>query len=131
MMSWMHQLMSQWNQMGETTPGHSQKPFKTPETVNLTEKNEISHQRHNRQHNDGKVNPLGSLIGLPAELSNGIAVQINTKTTIKITYKDDFLMSKLAVWVHAQGTEPTSAQQLWHLSIENIIWIDLNFMITT
>ena len=38
MMSWMDQLMSQWNQMVETTPGHSQKPFKTPETVNLTKK---------------------------------------------------------------------------------------------
>ena len=39
MMSQMHQLMSQGNQVVETTPGHSQKLFKTPETVNLTEKN--------------------------------------------------------------------------------------------
>ena len=44
MMSQMHQMMSQQQQVVETTPGHSQKLFKTPETVNLTEKNESSHQ---------------------------------------------------------------------------------------
>ena len=71
-------MMSQGNQVVETTPGHSQKLLKTPETVNLTETNESSHQRHNRQHNDGKVTSLGSLLGLPVEFSNGIAVQINT-----------------------------------------------------
>ena len=49
--------------------------FKTPETLGVTEKNESSHQRHNRQHNDGKVTSLGSLLGLPVELANGIAVQ--------------------------------------------------------
>ena len=31
--------------------------FQTPETVNLTEKIESSHQGHNRQHNDGKMGP--------------------------------------------------------------------------
>ena len=41
----------------------------------LTKKNESSHQRHNRRHNDAKVTSLGSLLGLPAELSNGVAVQ--------------------------------------------------------
>ena len=70
MVSQMHQLMSQENQVEETAPGHSEKLFKTPETVNLTENNESSHQRHNRQHNDGKVTSLGSLLGLPVELSN-------------------------------------------------------------
>ena len=30
---------------------------------------------YNRQHNDGKVTSLGSLLGLPMELSNGIVVQ--------------------------------------------------------
>ena len=62
MTSWMPQLMSQGTQVVETTPGHSQKRFK----------NENSHQRHNRQHNDGKVTSLGSLLGVSVELSNGI-----------------------------------------------------------
>ena len=79
MMSWMHQMMSQQPQVVETTPGHSPKLFKTPEAVNLTEKNESSHQRHSRQHNDGKVTSLGSLLGLPVELSNGITVQTKHK----------------------------------------------------
>ena len=38
MTSWMHQMMSQQQQVVETTPGQSQKLFKTSETVNLTEK---------------------------------------------------------------------------------------------
>ena len=41
----------------------------------LTEKKESSHKRHNRQHNDGKVTSLGSLLGVPVKLSIGIAVQ--------------------------------------------------------
>ena len=81
MTSWTLQMMSQGNQVVETAPWQSQKLFETPETVNLTEKNESSHQRHNRQHNDAKVTSLGSLLGLRAELSNGIAVQTNHKTT--------------------------------------------------
>ena len=32
-----------------------------------------SHQRHNRQHYDGKVTSLGYLLGMPVKLSNGIA----------------------------------------------------------
>ena len=78
MTSQMHQMMSQQRQVVETTPGQSQKLFKTPETVNLSEKNEGSHQGYNRQHNDGKVTSLGSLLGLPVELSNGIAVETKT-----------------------------------------------------
>ena len=70
---------------------------------NTTEKNESSHQRHNRQHNNGKVTSLGSLLGLPVELSNGIAVQKKHKTTTKLTYTGDFLVSKLAVWVLCMG----------------------------
>ena len=38
MLSQMHQMMSQQQQVVEPTPGHSQKLFKAPETVNLTEK---------------------------------------------------------------------------------------------
>ena len=77
--------------------------FKTPETVNLTEKNGISHQRHNRQYHDGKVTSLSSLLGLPVELSNGIAVQMIHKITIKLTYTSYLLVSKLAVWVLCIG----------------------------
>ena len=36
--SWMHQMMSQQQQVVETNPGHSEKLFKASETVNLTEK---------------------------------------------------------------------------------------------
>ena len=99
MMSWMHQLMSQGNQVLETTPGHSQKLFTASETVNLTEKSGSSHQRHNRQHDDGKVTCLGSLLGMPVKLSKGIA----DKTTIKLTYTGDLLVSKLTVWVPCMG----------------------------
>ena len=95
MMSWTHQMMSQGNQVVETTPGQSQKLFKTPETVNLTEKNESSHQRHYRQHNDGKVTSLGSLLGLPVEL---LLLRQNIETTIKLTYTRVNGASKLAVW---------------------------------
>ena len=37
-MSWTTQLMSQGDQVVETTPGHSWKLLKNPETVNQTEK---------------------------------------------------------------------------------------------
>ena len=47
--------------------------FQTLETDNLAEKIESFHQGHNRQHNEGINSFLGSLIGLPVELSNGIA----------------------------------------------------------
>ena len=39
MMSWMHQMMSQQQEVVETTPGHSQKLLTASETVNLTERN--------------------------------------------------------------------------------------------
>ena len=62
---------------GESSGGNNSQAiseaFKTPETVNLTEKIESSHQGHNRQHNDGKLTFLGSLLGLLVKLSNGIA----------------------------------------------------------
>ena len=45
-----------------------------------------SHQRHNRQHNDEKFTSVGSLLGLPVKLSNGIAYQTKHKTTINQTY---------------------------------------------
>ena len=39
MTSQMHQMMSQQQQVVETTPGHSKKLCTASETVNLTEKN--------------------------------------------------------------------------------------------
>ena len=73
MTSQMHQMMSQQQQVVETTPGHSQKLLKTSETVNLTEKIKGSQQGHKMQHNDGKDSFLGSLLVLPVELWKGIA----------------------------------------------------------
>ena len=104
-MSQSHQLMSQGNQVVDTSPGQSQKLFKTNETVYLAEKNECSHQRHNRQHNDGKVTSLGSLLGVPVDLSNGIAVKTKHKTTIKLTYTGVKWSSKLAVWKVLHGEQ--------------------------
>ena len=71
----------------------------------ITKKNESSHQRHYGQHNDGKVMYLASLLGLPVELSNGIAVQTKHLgvPTIKLTYTSNLLVSKLAVWVPCTG----------------------------
>ena len=46
MMSWMHQMMSQQQQVVQTTPGQSQKLSKTSETVNLTVKSKGSKQGH-------------------------------------------------------------------------------------
>ena len=53
----------------------------------LAEKNESSHQRHNRRHNNGKVNSLGSLLVMPVKLSNGVADK-DTKAAIKLTNKE-------------------------------------------
>ena len=65
----------------------------------LTEKSGSSHQKHNSQHNDVEVTSLGSLLGMPVKLSNGIA----DKKTIKLTYTGDLLVSKLAVWLPCMG----------------------------
>ena len=67
------------------------------------------------------------MLGVPVELSNAIAVQTNTKTTIKLTYTSDLLVSKLAVWVPCMGNrvqQHSTVVVCWY-SIENIIWIDL------
>ena len=68
--------------MVETTQGDSQKLFTASETVNLPEKTRNSHQRHSMQHNDGKVTSLGSLLGMPAKVSNGIADKNNNQSYI-------------------------------------------------
>ena len=48
----------------------------------LTEKVASSHQRHNREQNDGKFTSLGSLLAVPVKLSNGIAERNNNQTYI-------------------------------------------------
>ena len=75
MMSQTHPMMSQQQQVVETTPGHSHKLFADSDTANLTEKIESSHQGHNRQHNDGNFTFLGSLLDVPVKHLNGIAEQ--------------------------------------------------------
>ena len=69
----------------------------------ITEKNGSSHQGPNGQHNDAKVASLGSLLGLTVEWSNGIAVQTKHKTTVKLNYTGDLLVSKLDAWVLCMG----------------------------
>ena len=89
----------------------SQKDSKTPETVNLTEKNESSHERHKRQHNDGKVTSLGSLLGLPVELSNGIAFQTKHKTNNQTyIHKGLWGIQTGCLGGPAWGTEPNRDQ---------------------
>ena len=68
MMSWMHQIMLQQQQVVETTPWQTQKLLKTSGTVNLIEKINGSQQGHKMQHNDGNNSFLGSLLVLPVEL---------------------------------------------------------------
>ena len=75
MTSQVHQLMSQGNQVVETTPGHSQKLFK---------------------------------------LSNGIAVQANTKNNNQTYIHRGQGASTLAVWEVLYGEQNlNSSQQVW------------------
>ena len=55
-----------------------------------------SHQGHHRQHNDAKITSLGSLLGVPVKLPDGIAEQ---KQQSNLHTQGDLLVSKLAVWV--------------------------------
>ena len=48
----------------------------------ITEKYSSSHQKYTRQHNDRKVTSLGSLLGMPVELSNRITNKHNNQTYI-------------------------------------------------
>ena len=82
MMPWMYQMMSQQHQVVKTTTRHSQKLHTASETVNQTDKSGSSHKGKNRQHNDGNVTSLGSLLGTPVKLSNGIADKNNNQAYI-------------------------------------------------
>ena len=76
------------------------------------------HQGHNRQHNDAKVNSLGSLLGMPVKLSNGIAEQkpqSNLHTQGDLQYPN--WLFGCSVW----GTEPNNTQQVWYVGIQDRI----------
>ena len=49
---------------------------------NSVSEKKYSHQRHKRQHNGTNNTPLGFLLGLPVELSNGIAVQEKQQSNV-------------------------------------------------
>ena len=73
--------------MVETTPGQSQRLFKTSETVNLTEKIQSGSTRSQSHTMLAKESFLGSLLVLPVELWNGLM----DETTIKQTEKQGAL----------------------------------------
>ena len=52
------------------------------ESLKYQRKSGSSHQMHDRQHYDGQVTSLGSLVGMPVKLSNGIAGKHNNQTYI-------------------------------------------------
>ena len=58
----------------ETTPGQFQKLFKTSVTVNLTEKSKALNKVTKSHTMLAQDSLLGSLLFLPVELQNGIAV---------------------------------------------------------
>ena len=66
----------------------------------ITENIECSHQGCNRHHNDGNFTFLYSLLGVPVQLSNGIAEQ---KHQSNLHTQGDLLVSKVAVWVPCTG----------------------------
>ena len=72
----MHQMMTQQQQVVETTSGHSQKIITASETVNLIEKN-LKAQTKCATGNTmmQTFTSLGSLLDMPVKLSNGIADQ--------------------------------------------------------
>ena len=80
----------------ETTPGQSQKLFKTPDTVNLTEKIQGTQQGHKIQHNDGTRLLSGFLVSFASgvvERNCWMKQQSNTHI------QGHLQLSKLAVWV--------------------------------
>ena len=76
-------------------------------------KAESSHERHNRQPNDGKVTSLGSLLGVPVKLSNGIADKNNNQT---YEHKGSLGIQAGCLGVPAWGTEPKQ------LSVVEVYW---------
>ena len=68
MTSWMHQMMSQVNQVVVTTPGQSQRLLMTSETVNLTKNLKALNKVTRCNTIMEKDSFLGSLLVLPVEL---------------------------------------------------------------
>ena len=67
------------------------------------EKCESSHERHNKQHNNGKVTSLSFLLCVPVKLSNGVADKSHPNWLFGCS---------------AWGTEPNSTQQLRCVGIQ-------------
>ena len=95
----------------------------SPKGLNVTELNESSYQRHNRHHNDGKVTSLGSLLGMPVELSNGIAVQKTQNQQYKPTYTSLWGIQPRCLGGFAWETEPKQ------LSTGVVCWISIRINI--
>ena len=76
--------------------------------------NECSYQRHSRQHNDGKVISLGSLLGVPVKVSNGIAVQTKHKNNNQ-TYMQRGLWGIQTACLGGlhRGQNLNTSQQVW------------------
>ena len=72
--------------------------------------------RHNRQHNDAEDTSLGSLLGLPVKLPNGIAEQ-KQQSNLHRQGTD-----KYPNWLFgcpSWGKEPNSTQQVWYVGIQD------------
>ena len=82
-------------------------------------------QRHDRKHNDGKVTSMASLLGMPVELSNGIAVQTKHENNNRPYEHSGLWASKLVVWEVLHGEQNlNSSQQVWCVGIQVELILD-------
>ena len=97
MMLWMHQMMSQWNQVVETTPWL----LKTSDTVNVTE--EI--QRLSTRSQDATQRWKRLFSGFLVSFASGV-VERNCwmKQQSNRHIQGHLQLSKVAVWVLCMGT---------------------------
>ena len=84
----------------ETTPGQSQKLFKTSETVNLTEKIQSTQQGHKESHNVGTRLLSGENISFASEVVEWNCWMKQQSNTWE---QGHLWLSKLAVWVLCMG----------------------------
>ena len=113
MTSWMHQMMSQQQQVVETTPGHSQNLFTASETVNHTEKNVNLTPRAQQ------VTQCTSLDSLLGRYASEVAKWNCCKKQQSNLHTQGF--SEYPNWLFgcpAQETEPNSAQKVWYAGIQ-------------
>ena len=108
-------MVSQVNQVVDTTPGQSHKLLKTSETVNLAENPKGSQQHHKMQHNDGKRLFSGFLVSF----ASGV-VERNCwmKQQSNRHMQGHYGVPSWLFGCSAQGTEPNSTQQVRYLGIQ-------------